>query len=335
MIKTETVRLKVSSSTKQHYSNLGYDFTQKEIYLKISDLKLSSMQRIDAICDTCGDSCNIQYAKYIKNVKNNGIFSCKNCYRKKCYERFTNDNPSLNPNCIEMKRETSMKNYGVDHPAKSEKVMNKISETNMKKYGVKCTFELVNLVKEGMLRNHNVDSPLKSQKIKEKMLNTLVKKYGVDNVSKIDYVKDKKILSCLLRNGAEHHMQIKEFFDKFMKNLYKLKRYKDTNLYYQASYELDFLNYCEKKGIMDLISNGPSVEYILESSETNHTYHSDFFIKKLNLIIEIKSNYTYNSDLDKNLMKEKYCLLNGYNFIFVIDKDYSKLNEYIKLIYTL
>lgn len=29
-------------------------------------------------------------------------------------------------------------------------------------------------------------------------------------------------------------------------------------------------------------------------------------------------------------MKEEYCLLKGYNFIFVVDKDYSVLNEYLE-----
>lgn len=328
MIKSETVRLKVSSSTKQHYSNLGYDLTQKEIDLKISDLKLSSMQRIDVICDTCECCCNIQYAKYNKNIKSNGLFSCKKCYDKKLHERFINNNPSLNPESIIKKKETSMRNYGVDHPSKSEKIQNKISETNMAKYGVKCVFELVDLVKGGMIRKHSVESPLQSSTIKEKMINTLINTYGTDNISKIDFVKDKKVQTCLLRRGVEHHMQLREIFDKFMKSAFKLKKYKDTNLHYQASFEFDFLNYCDNLGIVYLISNGPSVEYILETNK--HTYHSDFFIEKLNLIIEIKSNYTYKADLDKNLMKEKYCLLEGYNFIFIVDKNYSILNEYLR-----
>ena len=89
------------------------------------------------------------------------------------------------------------------------------------------------------------------------------------------------------------------------------------------------LNYCENNSIIDLISNGPSIEYILESNNTNHTYHSDFFIENLNLIIEIKSTYTYNIHLDKNLMKKKYSKLNGYNFIFIIDKDYTEFENII------
>ena len=61
-----------------------------------------------------------------------------------------------------------------------------------------------------------------------------------------------------------------------------------------------------------------------------HTYHSDFYIDKYNLIVEIKSSYTYNYDIDKNLAKEKYSKLNGYNFIFIIDKNYEYFNKLLE-----
>lgn len=359
MIKSEIIKLKVSSATKQHYSNLGYDLTQKEIYLKINDLRLSSTQRVDVICDICGCDCNISYAKYNKNVENNGLFSCKKCYYKKCHERFTNNNPSLNPECLSKKKETSIKNYGVDHPSKSEEIKNKISETNIRKYGVKCIFELTDLIKDGMIKKYNVEHPLQSSIIKDRMINTLISTYGVDNISKIDSVKCKKIQTCLLRYGVKHHsqlkdiskkqiasykmnhflkygvehpMQVKDTFIERMKNSFKLKKYKDTDLFYQGSYELDFLNYYDNLKIINIINNGPSIRYKMEETDSNHTYHSDFFIKELNLIIEIKSSFIYELYNYKNLMKEKYCKLLGYNFIFIIDKDYSELDEYLRKI---
>lgn len=36
-------------------------------------------------------------------------------------------------------------------------------------------------------------------------------------------------------------------------------------------------------------------------------------------------------DLDKNLMKRKYSMLNGYNFIFIIDKDYTEFENIINI----
>ncbi len=89
---------------------------------------------------------------------------------------------------------------------------------------------------------------------------------------------------------------------------------------YQSSYELDFLKYCLLKNIK--VERGKSFRYIQASKE--HIYHSDFFLPEHALICEVKSNYTYNYDLEKNMLKSKSVI--GYNFIFLIDKEYSELN---------
>jgi hypothetical protein len=56
-----------------------------------------------------------------------------------------------------------------------------------------------------------------------------------------------------------------------------------------------------------------------------------FFIPEYNLIVEIKSSYTYNYELDKNQIKKDYCIKNGYNFIFIIDKDYLYFDNLLKI----
>ena len=45
------------------------------------------------------------------------------------------------------------------------------------------------------------------------------------------------------------------------------------------------------------------------------------------MIIEVKSSYTYEYDLDKNITKKEYSIKSGFNFIFIIDKDYTDLNS--------
>jgi hypothetical protein len=121
-------------------------------------------------------------------------------------------------------------------------------------------------------------------------------------------------------------MQNPTIFKKQLLSSYKIIYYNEE-LFSQGSYELDFLNYCDKNNIIDIISNGPSLEYELNGKK--HIYHVDFFIEKYNLIIEIKSSYTYNYDLDKNLVKREYSEKLGYNFLFIIDKNYEPLNEYL------
>lgn len=77
---------------------------------------------------------------------------------------------------------------------------------------------------------------------------------------------------------------------------------------------------------MNIIKINP-IKYKLNENE--HYYHPDFYLPDYNLIIEIKSSYTYNYDLNKNLSKKEYSIKNGYNFIFIIDKDYSEFESYL------
>ena len=129
MLKSEFVKIKVSSGFKQNYSGLGYNLSDKEVDFKISDLKEVSNQRVDVICDLCLKEYNIQYCKYIKNIKRNGFYSCKECGLKKRSEIMKVNNLSLDPINQIKKKETFIKNYGVDNPNNVEEVRNKIKQT--------------------------------------------------------------------------------------------------------------------------------------------------------------------------------------------------------------
>jgi hypothetical protein len=328
MLKNEFVKIKVSSGLKQNYSGLEYDFTKKEVEFKISDLKESSNQRIDVICELCSVEYNIQYCKYIKNIKRNGFYSCKECGLKKRSEIMKVNNLSLYPENQKKKKETFIKNYGVDNPSKSDLVKDKKKKTCLNNYGVENGLKLRDRVKEGMVKKYGVEYALQSDIIKDKMYENLIIKYGVNNVSKLLDIKYKKEETCLKNYGVKNPSQDIMIFKKQLLKSYKIVYYNEE-LFAQGSYELDFLNYCEEKGIINLISNGPSVEY--ELNDKKHIYHSDFFIEKYNLIVEVKSSYTYNYNLEKNLAKEKYSKINGYNFIFLIDKDYEFFNKILNI----
>jgi hypothetical protein len=114
-------------------------------------------------------------------------------------------------------------------------------------------------------------------------------------------------------------MKNSDIFYKAHKNSYRVIRHKDLDIKYQGTYELDFINFCISNGIE--FENGPTIDYTLDS--VNRKYYSDFYIPKYNLICEVKSWWTYNRDLSENEVKRKFSQRNGYNFIFVIDKDYE------------
>ena len=153
----------------------------------------------------------------------------------------------------------------------------------------------------------------------EKRKNTLKNNHGNERYNN----QKKKQQTCLLKYGVIHTNQLESTWKKIQESSYRIHKYKDTNLTYQGSYELDFLEFCEKNLIP--VENGPIIFYSFEGRKS--TYHSDFVVNSINTIVEIKSKYTLEYDIDRNLAKKSASENLGYNFIFIVDKDYKELIE--------
>ena len=198
-----------------------------------------------------------------------------------------------------------------------------INKTIQKRYSChKCHF---NKTKIKFVENYGVENIQNLDKIKDKIKKTCIEKYGVSNVFKSVVVKDKIKKTMLKKYGVDHPMKNLEIFNRAQKNSYRTIKYKETELYYKGTYELDFIEYSIENEIN--IENGPTIKYFLNSKDRR--YFSDFYLPEYNLIIEVKSTYTFNDDYEENLAKREYSIKSGYNFLFLIDKDYSKFESYI------
>jgi hypothetical protein len=146
-------------------------------------------------------------------------------------------------------------------------------------------------------------------------------KYGVKRPSQLNKFKEKSKETCLKNWSVEHPMQNKEIFDDYQRNSVLIKNFKNTDIKYQGTFELDFL---EK--VYDLypdVKRGPAIKYISEGK--NKIYYPDFFIPSLNLIIEIKSNWIAEQQGIKQIeAKRKATIANGFDYIMIIDKKYNK-----------
>lgn len=49
-----------------------------------------------------------------------------------------------------------------------------------------------------------------------------------------------------------------------------------------------------------------------------HPYYPDFYIKSQNMIVEVKSEYTFNNNKEINILKKDACIKLGYNYKFLI-----------------
>ena len=150
-------------------------------------------------------------------------------------------------------------------------------------------------------------------------------KDGVVNVFQSEIIKEKIKITNNKKYGVNYPTQNKEIFEKTQAAAYKKIKYKDTDIFYQGTYELDFIEYCIINNI--IFERGITIDYILNNK--NRKYHSDFYIPEYNLICEVKSTYTFNDDYLENLAKKDYTIKSGYNFLFIIDKNYSDLEQFI------
>ena len=168
--------------------------------------------------------------------------------------------------------------YDVTHGLQLQKFKDKKTKTTIEKYGV-----------ENVSQNEDV---------KTKRTKTIKKRFGVENASQNEQIKEKKKQTSMDNFGVSHHLKDYDMFEKHLKAQYKIKKYKDTNLNYQGTYEKHFLEKMEEIEELSNVRSGKSYKYIFEGKD--HVYHTDFFYKDFN--IEIKSGWTYNKNgKDKKL----------------------------------
>ena len=247
---------------------------------------------------------------------------------------------------IDNRRETCIEKYGVDYYTKTDEFKVKSKETWMERYGVenpsysedvKQKRVKTKLENFGFINNSQTDSwkdrideiwqnrtKEEVDKILENRKITCNLKYNKDSYSQTDEYKIRFKNTCIERYGVESPMQSVIIFNKQQKSGLKTKKHEKSNLSYQGTYELDFL---EKYYDNIRIEKINPIKYFLNENE--HYYHPDFYLPDYNLIIEIKSSYTYNYDLNKNLAKEEYSINSGYKFLFIIDKYYNDFESYI------
>jgi len=202
--------------------------------------------------------------------------------------------------------------------------INSIEKSNLKNYGIKNVYQLEKIKRKRnktMKTKYGAEQTSNSKLLKNKREKTMLKKYGSKSFTSTNEFQEKRKQTCIKKFGFENNSQNRIEFEKMQKCAFKLHQFKDTNLTYQGSYELDFLEKYYNK--ID-IKNGPSVSYLFEGE--NKVYHSDFYIPSKNLVVEIKNSYLSERDKEQIKAKERATISNGFNYIIIIDKNYKDFN---------
>ena len=174
-----------------------------------------------------------------------------------CINKFGVDSPLKNKEVREKIKQTNIQKYGVDNLLKNDIIKEKIKQTNIQKYGVDYLFKS-NIIKEKIkqtnIQKYGVDNPLKNKEIREKIKQTNIQKYGVDNP-----LKNKEIWK-----KSQDNRQISS----------------------KSKLENNFLNYLKLKYESD--------DIITQYKSKEYPYYCDFYIKSINLYIEIQGHWTHN-----------------------------------------
>lgn len=294
MLKEKEVKIRIGSANYKHfYEKYGPYKKNDTIIVVIDDLMKNSTAKVTAICAICGTEKVMKYQTY-NLLQKDRYYCCKNCKMLKT-------------------KETNNIKYGFDYPMQRKDVMEKSRQSLLRKYNIENISQRddIRIIRSERLKNEDYQN---------KMLDGIVLKFGVDNVSKLQYIKNQKEETTMLNYGVRNPSQSATLFEKSQKNGKRIKFHANTNLYYRGTYELHFLDFCFENKI--IVLKGPSIEF--QYNGKRRVYHSDYFIPDRNLICEIKSTYYYNKFIELNFIKMEETLKFGYNFIFVIDKNYSQ-----------
>ena len=268
--------------------------------------------------------CCAEHTRQIGNLKKYGVNnisqldSVKNKIRNTCNNNHGVDYPMQSEQVRNKFKTTCFEKFGVDNPAKLKDIQQKVEQTNLKKHGVCRPNQNKNIVNK-MKKTNNLkfgqDYVFESQYFTEKIL----QKYGVDNVMKLEQFK-KMVKQTSNENwGVDYPMQASCIFERCKKATYKIKRYTWLcgNVSYVQGFEPLVLKELEANGYCfdDVKTNSndiPRINYMFNNKE--YTYFPDIYIPRENLIIEVKSNYTLMSQIEKNQAKFTAVKKSGYNF---------------------
>jgi hypothetical protein len=303
------------------------------------------------ICEECSYSCkakrnltahiNKQHSGiknyYEKWLKESGEGKCKFCgnktlfnsikrggYYSFCSNKCNGEYGGKKAQTFEIKekrKQTNLEKYGVENVYQADEIKNKIKIDNLNKHNVEYNWQRIDVIKKSKQTKINKYGD-KDYNNSEKAKKTCLEKYGVESYTQTNEYKEKTKKTCLEKYGVFSHNQNFEIHKKQQHKSLKIKKYKNTDLWYQGSYELDFLEKYYWK--FPYITRGPTIKYF--SNNKMHYYFPDFFIPSLNLVVEIKSSYYYKKFETNILEKEKATIFRGFNYIIIIDKDYTEFN---------
>lgn len=184
----------------------------------------------------------------------------------------------------------------------SKQVSYKVKNTCKEKYGVECVFNLERI-------RNNCSSVKSRQKAKETTIKTNLLKHGVESTNYLDKVKkkiseanknktkeekerilEKRKQTNLEKFGVDNYTKTKEF-----KQFYKInaKKFKEKEILTKTNNGTIWYSQPELDCEEILINNYGKTNVIKQYKSIKYPFYCDFYIKNLNLYIELNITWTH------------------------------------------
>lgn len=276
-----------NNNTKFYNYNIGY--------AKACSKKCSIVVSRQTKLERYGDANYNNAEKMLKTKEENDSYTLmKETHKKTCLERYGVEHHWQLPEIREKIIDTFMENYGCDNPMKNSDVRELVKITNIERYGYENTFQVPQFkekIHNSNVENYGVGMPLLNPEINAKGKATMVKIFGVEYYSQTGLGHSGyKWKEYILPSGKI--IKIQGYEGRYIPIL--IRAFGEENIIF------------ERKEMPEIWYKG------LDGKE--HRYFPDFYIPKYNLIIEVKSMFTYLVEENKNELKFEAVKELGYNF---------------------
>lgn len=200
-------------------------------------------------------------------------------------------------------KQTMMENYGVEHALQHKGILDKMKTSNISKFGVENPMskpDIASKVVDTKINTYGYPSSWSTKEAYQEHVDIAARRFGYEsgsfsNVSQIPEVHEKKLKSSFL--ASEYLLP--------SGNCIRVQGYE--NLFLDKA--LVFYNECD-------IKQSVQITYLYKGAE--HRYFPDFYLSSINSVVEVKSNYTFYADLEKNIEKALASVNAEYRFVFAI-----------------
>lgn len=266
------------------------------------------------ICDIC----HVKPSKY--NYKWGYIPCSKECsHIKRCKIRENNE---------EQRQKTLIKRYGTTGVMGIPSIKKKFDDTSCERYGdiYSRTEEFKNRMENTCLKKYGVTNTSYLQEVKDKMIATNIKRYGSKSSFGNENVRQKFKNTCVKRYGVDNPTKTEHIKQKIEASGVLYKEYmfpsgKIEKIQGYENYAIDIL--ITKHDECDIIIGRKNITECIGKVKygVDRQYFPDIFIKSLCLVIEVKSSWTYNKNMENIKLKRQAIIDMGYNFeMWVFDK---------------